>query len=73
MRPGLSPGAGGLYCRGNCHCSLVKTSDAVSGTLGDAPQRTAESGEGAGVIADRGEGAGEDGVLVNIGWTDEAR
>ena len=67
---GLSPGAGGLYCQGNCHCSLVKTDDPVSGTLGDAPQRTPEADDGDGTIADRGS---DDSVMANVGWTDEAR
>jgi len=67
---GLSPGAGGLYCQGNCHCSLVKTDDPVTGTLGDAPQRTPDAEDGDGTIADR---ATEDSVIANIGWTDEAR
>jgi len=34
---GLTPGAGGLYCGGNCHCSLVETGDPADGDLDGAP------------------------------------
>ena len=67
---GLSPGAGGLYCQGNCYCSLVRTDDPVTGTLGDAPQRTPEAEDGDEAIADRGT---DEAVMANVGWTDEAR
>ena len=39
---GLKPACGALYCQDDCRCSLVKTDDAVSGALGDAPQREPE-------------------------------
>lgn len=67
---GLSPGAGALYCHRNCHCSLVKTDEAVTGTLNDAPQRKpAPESDGERI----GNAASEDDALANVGWTDEAR
>jgi hypothetical protein len=66
----LSPGTGGLFCQGNCHCTLVKTDDPISGTLGDTPQRTPEPESGDDTIADRSSG---EAVMANAGWGDEAR
>jgi len=68
---GLSPGGGNLYCQGNCHCRLVRTSEAVSGTLGDAPLRRPMENSGPPARTQNNEGT-ED-VLANVGWSDEAR
>ena len=65
---GVAPEAGGLYCQGNCHCSLVKTDEAASGVLGDVPLRSLDDADGA--TANR---SGDESVIANIGWTDEAR
>jgi hypothetical protein len=57
---GLGPGGDGLYCQGNCHCSLEKTDDPVTGEIEGAPGRKADT-------------SSEDDVISNVGWTDEAR
>ena len=41
---GLGPGSDGLYCQGNCHCSLVKTDDPATGDLKGAPVRREDGG-----------------------------
>ena len=56
---GLRPGAEKLYCKENCHCSLVETDDPVSGSLGDLPIRKGE-------VVNRQE-------TMKNNWSDEAR
>jgi hypothetical protein len=68
---GLGPGGDGLYCQGNCHCSLEKTDDPASGDLKGAPVRKEDAGAEEDVMADRN--TDPDGALANVGWTDEAR
>ena len=68
---GLGPGGDGLYCQGNCHCSLVKTDDPATGNLNGAPVRKEDGGAEEGVMADRNNDL--NGTLANIGWTDAAR
>ncbi len=62
---GIAPGADGLFCQGNCHCSLVETDEPATGRLSGTPQRKKDD-----AIADR---YAPDDALANIGWTDEAR
>jgi len=62
---GIAPGADGLYCEGDCHCSLVETDDPATGKISAVPQRKKDE-----TIADR-EAPGD--ALANIGWTDAAR
>jgi len=80
---GLGPGGDGLYCQGNCHCSLVKTDDPATGDLKGAPVRKEDAGVKEDVMADpasslrnyaaASRNSDVNGALANIGWTDEAR
>jgi hypothetical protein len=64
----VTPGAGGLYCQGNCKCRLEKTTDAAGGVLKDVPVRKEKP------VKNSGTGGRADGETVaNVGWTDEAR
>ena len=36
---GVTPGCGALFCRGNCHCSLVPTDDSSGGDVVPGPLR----------------------------------
>jgi hypothetical protein len=74
---GVTPGLEGLFCQEHCCCRLEATSEASSGAVVPGPMR-----EGAGdlPIADRRVSRGLAAaaspwleMLVNTGWTDEAR
>jgi hypothetical protein len=56
---GVAPGSESLYCKGNCHCSLVKTDEPATGNQTVVPLRKGD--------------AGGDEQLSNAGWSDEAR
>jgi hypothetical protein len=71
---GAEPGTGGLYCQGNCHCSLEPTDDAASGSVNGVPVRKGgwKLMNGDGLFSSAEDEAAVD-FLVNTGWTDEAR
>ena len=61
---GISPKHSGLYCQGHCHCKLVETGDALSGSLAGVPLRKEEPGANAGA---RGRDSGGRGRVTGNG------
>jgi hypothetical protein len=59
---GISPKHSGLYCQGHCHCKLVETGDALSGSLAGVPLRKEAPGGASGgqrsEVGNRGSGDG---------------
>jgi len=56
---GVKPGGDSLYCKGNCHCSLVKADGTETGTHTAVPLR-------------KGDMNGKE-QISNVGWKDAAR